>query len=307
MPDLGYRISGFGWLKDYPSIRDYSPQDAVRKLGEGRTYENIQKVLLPKAEWAKPADGGLPEAVDNRKWCSPVRDQSSLGSCTAFMATGMYEYMCSRGHSKYVQLSPLFTYKTTRWLMHVEGDTGAYIRSAIGSLVIYGAPPEEYYPYRIDRFDRIPDTLNTGFAQSFQALKYFRLDKGIPSDKTLVDRMKEYIYKGFCLGIGFTVFESYTQADSNGGYIPYPKPNEEVVGGHAVHLVGYTNKGMVNNDDCFIFKNSWGDKWGDGRGYGYIPTKYFMTQEGMDAPLADDIWCITKYEWLNLGDFGFNE
>ena len=304
MPDLGYRTKRFGWLKDYPSIRDYSPQDVLRKGGEGSTLGEVQDLLLPiKENNAIKEAPIIKDSIDNRKWCSPVRDQGELGSCTAFMATGMYEYMCKRGHRKYIQLSPLFTYKTTRWLMHLEGDTGAYIRSALGSLVIYGTPPEEYYPYRIDRFDRVPDTLNTGFAQSFQALKYFRLDKGIPSDQTLVDRMKEYIAKGFCLGFGFTVFESFEEAERNGGFISYPKPDEEVLGGHAVFIVGYDN---MAGKDHFIFKNSWGPDWGE-KGFGFIPASYFIQQEDMDAPLADDIWAITKYEWLELGQFGFND
>ena len=303
MPDLGYRIKHFGWLKDYPSLKDYGPQDAHRRLGVGSTTEEAS-VLDPGQKIGTLR--ALPVSVDNRKHCSPVRDQGELGSCTAFMATSMYEYMCKRGHSKYIQLSPLFTYKSTRWLMHLRGDTGAYIRSALGSLVIHGSPPEEYYPYEIRKFDREPGILQSSFAQSFQALKYFRLDKGIPSDQTLVDRMKEYIAKGFCLGFGFTVFDSFESRDD--GFVPYPKPDEEVLGGHAVMICGYFNgdQGMPYNEDCFLFKNSWGKDWGD-NGFGLIPAKYFITEEGMDAPLADDIWAITKYEWLNLGEFGFND
>ena len=77
------------------------------------------------------------------------------------MAANMYEYMSKRGKSGYVELSRLFIYKTTRWLLHLSGDTGAYIRSA---LVVYRAPPEEYYPYDISKFDETPDVPNAGFA-----------------------------------------------------------------------------------------------------------------------------------------------
>ena len=79
-----------------------------------------------------------------------------MGSCTANMAANMYEYMSKRGKSSYVELSRLFIYKTTRWLLHLTGDTGAYIRSALGALVVYGAPPEEYYPYDVSKFDDTP-------------------------------------------------------------------------------------------------------------------------------------------------------
>jgi C1A family cysteine protease len=305
LPDFGYKVKRFGWLKDYPSIRDYGPEEVKQRLiSEVRqkhetTDGNIKSVLQPlgKASEVK----SLPAKVDNRKYCSPVKDQGQLGSCTANMAANMYEYMCKRGKTSYVELSRLFIYKTTRWLLHLTGDTGAYIRSALGALVVYGAPPEEYYPYEVSKFDETPDVLNAGFAQSFQVTKYFRLDKGVPSNEQLITRMKEYLAKGFCLGIGFTVFDSFEEAASNGGFIPYPKPNESVQGGHAVTIVGYDKN---KEEGAFLIKNSWGTDWGE-RGYGWIPIKYFVKQENADAPLADDIWTIIKQEWLDLGEFGF--
>ena len=267
MPDFGYKIKRFGWLKDYPSIKDYGPQEVkqrliseIRQTNEGQN-SNIKSVLEPGGRAAKVKI--LPEKIDNSKYCSPVKDQGQLGSCTANMAANMYEYMCKRGKSSYVELSRLFIYKTTRWLLHLSGDTGAYIRSALGALVVYGAPPEEYYPYEVSKFDETPDVLNAGFAQSFQVTKYFRLDKGIPSNEQLISRMKEYLAKGFALGIGFTVFDSFEEAASNGGLIPYPRPTESVQGGHAVTIVGYDKN---KEDGSFLLKNSGGPHWG-ARGY----------------------------------------
>jgi C1A family cysteine protease len=305
LPDFGYKVKRFGWLKDYPSIKDYGPQEVEQRLmseirhTDERKDNKIKSVLQPTAKASKVKS--LPVRIDHRKYCSPVKDQGQLGSCTANMAANMYEYMCKRGKTGYVELSRLFIYKTTRWLLHLTGDTGAYIRSALGALVVYGAPPEEYYPYEVSKFDETPDVLNAGFAQSFQVTKYFRLDKGIPSNEQLIARMKEFLTKGFCLGIGFTVFDSFEEAASNGGFIPYPKPTESVQGGHAVTIVGYdTNK----EEGAFLVKNSWGVDWGEG-GYGWIPMRYFVRQENADAPLADDIWTIIKQEWLDLGEFGF--
>jgi C1A family cysteine protease len=305
MPDFGYKIKRFGWLKDYPSIKDYGPQETEQKLlselmsPDKRLDNKVKSVFQVTGKASKVKS--TPVRVDNRKYCSPVKDQGQLGSCTANMAANMYEYMCKRGKSSYVELSRLFIYKTTRWLLHLTGDTGAYIRSALGALVVYGAPPEEYYPYEVSKFDETPDVLNAGFAQSFQVTKYFRLDKGVPSNEQLITRMKEFLAKGFCLGIGFTVFDSFEQAASNGGFIPYPKPTESVQGGHAVTIVGYDKN---KDEGAFLIKNSWGTDWGE-RGYGWLPVKYFVKQENADAPLADDIWTIIKQEWLDLGEFGF--
>ncbi len=61
-----------------------------------------------------------------------------------------------------------------RWLLHLIGDTGTYIQSALDALVVYSAPPEEYYPYEVSKFDYTPDVINAGFARSFQVIEYFR-------------------------------------------------------------------------------------------------------------------------------------
>jgi C1A family cysteine protease len=257
MPDFGYKIKRFGWLKDYPSIKDYGPQEVEQRLlselraTNEKNSSGVSSVLQIASKTLRKKV--LPTKIDNRGYCSPVKDQGQLGSCTANMAANMYEYMSKRGKSNYVELSRLFIYKTTRWLLHLTGDTGAYIRSALGALVVYGAPPEEYYPYDVSKFDDTPDVLNAGFAQSFQVTKYFRLDKGIPSNEQLVSRMKEYLAKGFCLGMGFTVLDSFEEASTNGGYVPYPKPTESVQGGHAVTIVGYDEK--KGEGGSFLFKS----------------------------------------------------
>jgi C1A family cysteine protease len=66
------------------------------------------------------------------------------------------------------------------------------------------------------------------------------------------------------------------------GHAPMPKPNESVLGGHAVLAVGYDDA-----QQCFIFRNSWGEGWGM-KGYGTMPYAYLL-----DGDLSDDFWVIT--------------
>ncbi|MSU69600.1 MAG: hypothetical protein EXS39_02250 [Opitutaceae bacterium] len=54
--------------------------------------------------------------------------------------------------------------------------------------------------------------------------------------------------------------------------------------GHAVTIVGYENKTGAIKDTVFIFKNSWGVKWGAG-GYGYATYGYLITNLGDTALL----------------------
>jgi len=69
------------------------------------------------------------------------------------------------------------------------------------------------------------------------------------------------------------------------GIAKMPKPNERVVGGHAVLAVGYDDA-----KKCFIVRNSWGTDWGI-RGYFMLPYGYLE-----DRNLSDDVWTIRAGE-----------
>jgi hypothetical protein len=48
-----------------------------------------------------------------------------------------------------------------------------------------------------------------------------------------------------------------------------------VFDGHAVALVGYKSDASFPGNGYFIYRNSWGEKWGD-QGYGYVPFEYVL-------------------------------
>ena len=119
-----------GWIPDYPDFRDYT--------GE---HEEINK-LLAQSQLLK-ADTAVPALVDLREWCPAVEDQESLSSCTAHAGIGIVEYYEQRAFGKHVDASRLFLYKVTRNILHLTGDTGAFLRSIMGALVLFGVPPED--------------------------------------------------------------------------------------------------------------------------------------------------------------------
>ncbi|MBI5026381.1 MAG: cysteine protease, partial [Nitrospirae bacterium] len=118
---------GMGWLPDYPDFRDYTEEQ-----------EEINKILTP-TRILKAVK--IPASVDLRAWCSLVEDQGSLGSCTANAGVGMVEYYEKRAFGRHIDASRLFLYKATRNLLHWTGDTGAFLRSTMGALVLFGVPP----------------------------------------------------------------------------------------------------------------------------------------------------------------------
>ena len=308
-----YRIAGFGWRRDMNDVRDFTPETPkIRQINEMAKLSVLDEEKKKVTTQTK-----LPELVDNRKFCSPVETQGNLGSCTAHMGTNMLEYMerksYGQGNGTFVNGSRLFLYKTTRFLMGVEGkgDSGAYIRTTLGAIRLFGVPPEEYWPYSDDssRFDREPSNLVTSMAKEFQSVSHFRLDYSKDSEQNIA-RMKQYLANGYALGCGFTVFDSYTQAEKNGGKFPYPSQKEGIQGGHAVMVCGFSDNMVIKNEidgketkGAFMIQNSWGTSWGDA-GFGWLPYAYFRTGANADV-LADDVWCLTKISWLETGQFSF--
>ena len=127
---------GMGWIPDYPDFRDYTEKT-----------EEIKSILgLPRVLKAK----SLPVSIDLREWCSPIEDQGALGSCTAHAGAGIIEYYERKSFGRHIDASRLFLYKVTRNLMKMKGDTGAYLRTTMGAMVLFGVPPEEYWPYTDD-------------------------------------------------------------------------------------------------------------------------------------------------------------
>jgi len=298
-------ILGMGWLRDYPDIRDYTAErDEVSLkfalLGE---KDSIHE-MLKKLGVATPKKA-LTLSVDLRPWCSPIENQGNLGSCTAQAGVGLVEYFEKRSFGTYTDASRLFLYKVTRDLLGWTGDTGAFIKTTMSSMVLFGVPPESYWKYIIANFDIEPSAFLYSFAQNYQAIQYYRLDPLGVTPTTLLNCIKCYLAAGLPSMFGFTVYNSISQASAT-GKIPYPIQGESVLGGHAVVALGYddsikiknTSPGAVEYTGALLIRNSWGTTWGPLGGYLWLPYQYVL--EG----LAVDWWSLIKNEWVNSKQFG---
>jgi C1A family cysteine protease len=297
MTELNTR--GFGWIPDFPDHRDYTEETA-----------DVQGILAPTG-LAKAAEAGragrgtaLPGSVDLREWASPVEDQGDLGSCTAQAGAGVIEYYERKAFGRHVESSRLFLYKVTRNLMKVKGDTGAYLRLTMGAMVLFGVPPETFWPYTAaaDGFDKEPPAFCYSFAQNYKTLLYYRHDPAGAPRTTVLERLKTYLAAGHPAMFGFTVYSSIDQAEAT-GRIPYPFGRERIEGGHAVVAMGYDDAMTVANASggeaargAFLIRNSWGKDWGE-KGYGWLPYAYVL------RGLAEDFWSVLKKEWIDTGEF----
>lgn len=292
---------GMGWLRDYPDFRDFTMDwdkvsQRLKRLGQIPIKEMFKKIGISNLA---EEDTTIPDKVDLRQWCSPIENQESIGSCTANAGVGMVEYYEKRAFNTYIDASRLFLYKTTRNLLELQGDTGAYLRSTMAAMTLFGVPPEKYWPYVIEDYDKEPTAFCYSFAQNYQAIQYVRLDPINVTGENLLKTIKVNLAANIPSMFGFTVYSSIYNVDK--GKIPYPSSGDSIVGGHAIMAVGYDDSMVITNADnktigAILIRNSWGTGWGDA-GYGFLPYNYILNG------LAVDWWTLLKNEWIDTGEF----
>jgi len=256
------KIAGYGWRPQLPDLNDlaYTPTDADLAAAHAVLTEHTVVDLR--------ASGHMPDPYN----------QEQLGSCTANSAAGDMEYTANRLGLKIGGTpSRLFIYYNERVMMGtVNEDSGATIRASMKAMHKFGAPPENEWPYDISKFTQRPPVADFTDALKDVVLSY----QG-------VRRAESYIVASLLakrpVQIGFTVYESFEQDIGNNGLMPWPQTGEQVMGGHAVLVVGIV---WINRKGYWIVRNSWGTGWADG-GYFYMPLRYLM-----NTSLASDYWNI---------------
>lgn len=217
----------------------------------------------------------LPPSVDLRPQDSPIEDQLNLGSCTSFASGAAFRFdLRKQGLSDFV-ISHLFEYYNSRAKSEKHSDSGATIRDAIKALNTYGICPETEWPYNIEAFASKPPKRAYDDAKKDRAVTYQRVSQ-------VLAQMKGCLASGLPFVIGIDVYQSFeSQEVASTGVVPMPSQDEQLLGGHALMVCGYSDA-----DQRFYVRNSWGSGFGD-KGYAYLPYQYLE-----DRNLSSDFWVV---------------
>jgi C1A family cysteine protease len=245
---------------------------------------------MPKLGWKGPeqpdtrdlkfgaAAAKPPLSCDLRPYCPPVEDQGDLGSCTANAGVSLYEYLENRHKKTFVDLSRLDLYYDTRVLVegvNPDDDSGAYIRDTVKAMKNYGVGNEKLWPYDVSMFHVKPPAECDADGLLRQILKYERVSQTEAAIKNCIGVLKLPII------FGFMVPYSFFDVGKRGAW--YPGKDEEIAGGHAQVVVGYTKTRII----C---RNSWGTGWGN-KGYSTWPWWFIL-----DPNYCSDFWTVYAAE-----------
>ena len=251
-------------------------QDSHKRLTpEGFLFEdqvyrlNPENIERPLEETYVPTTGSLPSDIDLRQDFSAVRDQGTLGSCTAFALVAAYEYIVKRSKNKEIDLSELFAYQCARRRMPEEqrnADEGTAIYDVETAMGEDGICLESLHPY-------VTESLPEPSAEAVEDAQGRKITKALNVECKLND-LKSALSQGYPVVISLRLFESFAQSST--GFVPHPSKDErshQQHGNHAMVICGYSDAEKV-----FIVRNSWGTRFGD-KGYCYIPYSYITDPE----------------------------
>jgi C1A family cysteine protease len=286
---------GFGWSRDLPDHRDFTPDSeaAVEALSR-----------LPSASDAPQAQGAeRPAEIDWREYCPAACDRQGLPTSVAHACVGLVQYFERRANGRLVEPSRLFVHSNAQRLLSGDSPSGAHrpaasvpgitLRAAWRAIRRFGLPPETLWPYCAENIDREPGAFAYSFRDDSNSISYLRLDGRDRPGPTVVDQARSFLAAGFCLAMGVSLHASI----GSGPDISFPSRLDPLRAAEAVMAVGYDDRRRIRSEKgALLVRAAWGPAWGDG-GYGWLPYTYL--REG----LAADVWTLLSPAWLASGEF----
>jgi hypothetical protein len=289
----------------YDPAAENASEQALKKAGEERQAKlasdakAARAVALPKApegnrfeqvlrEFGRPAK--IEPEVDLRPRFRELelyaKDQGRRPSCAIFAVVSALEFINSDAMGRPEKLSEEYltwaTYKTIQRFVpegaglgeaaeDEDADAGFALTEVVTALRSYGVPLQARMPNTFGASgnkigEPPPEVIAEARNRAHVAVHL------VPGrdNATQLNNIVHALNANLPVAIG-TAWPRFYKLKTAMLNTQEPIPDS----GHAVTLVGYTSKSGRIEDAVFIFKNSWGAKWGAG-GYGFASYAYLL-------------------------------
>lgn len=209
------------------------------------------------------SDEKLPDYIDLRNYCTPVKNQKYIGSCGPHAIGASWEIQKNiienqMGPTSPWDISELYIYYNARDIMGTIGqDSGVTLRELCKAVRDNGCSLELLWPYLPDKYNDKPGTM-AYFLKNITNIEWFYR-------VVTIEDVHLALSKKIPIVIGMVIFENFYSAEK--GKI-YSEISGRQLGGHAMTIVGIDNKNKK-----VLLRNSWGSDWCDN---GYVWISYDM-------------------------------
>lgn len=224
----------------------------------------------------------LPPAADLRPLSPKVYRQGKTNACVLKVISFLLHFKLSNVDPALIpdelelkinedggRPSTLFTYYVARLDMGEEDlDEGCTLRLAFKAVNTHGFCRNELLPF---------DEFSVRNTPPLAAYADAELRKGLIKYERLIqsaDVIKAAIAGGHPVAFGAKLRMSFADPEvATTGQIPMPAPDEMMIGGHCMAIVGYDDA-----QQKFIVRNTWDETWGD-KGHCYMPYDYVLSPD----------------------------
>ena len=264
------QLSAFGFVSS--AMLEY-----LRLRYTGIDLSNLDVSVPPRGEPVIPQplpaafDSVQPaDAIDLRKYCTPVGDQGQTSRCSAFAWTHATELVANIKSGNVPRLSPSYTMLQ---FQRMQGDARDYSYAySGGDGTVSGTDPGNVLSeHGTCRQELWPDTSEVP-ATSERVLISDAGEhhlNGTPHPIS-IDDIRKVLTAGCPVHVAINTGSSFSDVGRDGIFNAAEAPSGRH-GRHAMLIVGYTG-------NFFIVKNSCGENWGD-QGYCYIPKNVLAASE----------------------------
>lgn len=212
----------------------------------------------------------LPSQYSLKDKVKQVYDQLSMNSCSA---NATANFLQVSGNVE-CAISRLYLYFCTRYIdnnymMPVE-DHGATLRSVFTALANYHFIEEVEYPYLLEKVDSVPPS--NVFKEAVTVKKspitsYRQIIPTTYSIKYAIAHLNKPVL------FGMMVYSNFFHLTKDNDILNSPSPQDELLGGHAVVIVGYDDATQT-----FEILNSHGSSFAN-EGYFRMPYSYALNKD----------------------------